>query len=328
MYTDTFRIVPNYFLFFFLGLFTVSAQEKLASPLPQSPIQIDFSVAKQYTALKINNRMIDSLHVGSFLSRPNKGQVRQSFQNARLSGQPKVYPFEYQYYIQPSPDRKKYLLYHYDYSQPVLMVVIKILDEQWNTHHSVQLPVDDGLTNHGYWIDNQGYIYAIHTNTENAIYLMRYLPATNEAEWLEVGADVTHRNRFVPFFGGDQLVFVANIVEDAAFNWEGVLVSTFDFQKKRVTDISLYTPPHTSQKSSQKLATGRYEIVSFAIKDGQKLISLQKGAILANQYIYNPYAVLTPLNWTSRKQQVQYGEKIIWQISELGKITEKTDTGS
>jgi|GEM_PF-2113961 len=312
-------------LFFWLASFAAPGQQ-LTPPLLQPPFDWkDFNTQKRYTSMKVNGKTIDSATVTPFLNRAGKGQVRQSLQNAILSGQPRIYPFEYQYEMQSSPDKRYFLIYRYDYSQPGLLVHLKVLNTGFSVIHTLQLPVMDNSVSHGYWIDNQGDIYAVYTDTEDAVYVMRYQPATNTTNWLEVGADVTRRNRFVPVFGADGILFLANISEDLNGKWQGVMITTFDFRKHQVTDLFFYQAENLKEKLTPKMPDGRYELIDFQATAQEKTVILQKIAIQANRYVYDPRAVHDPLHWLSRKQQVQYGEKITLRINADNKITSKVE---
>ncbi len=309
----------------FLVLVSVTARaQQLTGPLPQPPFRWqDFDVQKQYTILKVNRQVIDSATVRPFFQKPNKGMVRQRFSNAVLSGQPRVYPFDYQYQVQFSPDKRYYLVYRYDYSQPELWVHCQILNADFSVRQSFQWMIDDGTTSHGYWLDNQGDVYAVYTDAEDAVYVMRYHPATQTSDWLEIGSDVTRRNRFVPVLGAPGILFLANVSEDANSHWKGVMFTIFDFQHEEIKDLYFYPAENIQEKLGKNMPDGRYEIIDFTVANQEKTVVLQKVAIHANRYIYDPFAYQNPSLWVARKQQVQYGEKITLTLNAENKVIQQ-----
>ncbi len=318
-----FRVARVFLLWEILFCLPGMAQQ-IASPLPQPPFQWqDFNVQKRHTSLKANSLVIDTASIRPFRAQPGKGAVRQSFQNAVLSGQPQVYPFEYQYEVRFSPDKRYYLAYRYDYSQPELWVHGKILSDNYKTQQSFSLPIDNGSVVHGYWIDNQANVYGIYTDAEDAVYVMRYQPATQDASWLEIGADAARRNRFVPVLGSNGILFLANVVEDAYAHWKGIVFTTFDFTHQEIKDIYFFSADELQEKLSKKMPAGRYEILDFTVTGSTMTVMVQKVGIQANRYIYDPFAVNHPLGWAARKQQVQYGERITLTITTDHKVTQQ-----
>lgn len=310
----------------FLGiLFCLPAwAQQLSAPLPQPPFEwTEFNPQKRYTCLKVKGHIVDSATVKPFFAKPGKGVVRQNFQNAVLSGQSRTYPFEYQYEVRFSPDKRYYLVYRYDYSQPELWMHGKILNADFSAKQSFSLRIDDGTASHGYWVDNQGDVYGIHTDAVDAVYAMRYRPSTQSSDWLEIGDDVARRNRFVPVLSSDGILFLASISEDENGRWQGVMFTTFDFAHQEITDLYLYPAEELEEKLGKKMPTGRYEILDFAATRQQMTVVLQKVAIQANRYVYDPFAGNSPSLWISRKQQVQYGEKITLTINADRKVMQR-----
>jgi hypothetical protein len=183
------------------------------------------------------------------------------------------------------------------------------------------LLVDDGFTSHGLFLNNRGEIFALTTDEEDAFYLIRYHPQTDQSQMLEVGPGGSRRNRFMPFFGPDGKVYVANVAESRAGDFTGVMVSVFNFKKNRVEEVQFH-PVSTDLKArvSTTLPEGRFDLVRFEVKPGgEKVLELEKRTIAANNYRYDPYAVNDPASWQPRKQQVKTGEKIILRLNAEGK---------
>ncbi len=253
---------------------------------------------------------------------PGKGRVRQSFVDAVESGKPvkERTPVEGRHYSASSPDNALQLKYTYDHSQLTLVVNGEVSGRQ-TARNSFAFPVDDGFTSHGLFINNGGEIFAIHTDADDGLYLIRYRPETEESQVLEVGPGGGRRNRFLPYFGTGGKVYVANLTESRAGELTGVMVSTFDFAADRVEEVQFHpVSVHLKQRMSPRLPEGRYDLVRFDIApNGERVLELEKHAIAANAYRYDPFAVLYPANWQPRKQQVQIGEKIIFRLNAEGK---------
>jgi hypothetical protein len=264
---------------------------------------------------------------GDWNDHPRKGRVRLSFAEAVASGKPaqgKAGPGEKQYTVF-SPDSSRQLTYRYDHSQPVLVVSGR-MGGKTGTPQSFALPVDDGFTSHGLFPDNAGNVFAIQTDGDDGLFLVRYRPGTEESQVLQVGPSGSRRNRFVPHFGADGKVYVANVAESRAGVLTGVMVSIFDFAADRVEEVQFHpVSAELKGKMSPRLPGGRYDLVEFSVNaQGERTIALEKHDIAANTYRYDPYAVHDPASWQPRKQQVRIGEQIIFRLNAEGKVLSET----
>ncbi len=264
---------------------------------------------------------------GAWNDHPGKGQVRMSFAEAVASGKSakgRTGPGEQQYTVF-SPDSSRQLTYTYDHSQPVLVVNGRMGGKSGGAQ-SFQLPVDDGFTSHGLFLDNAGNVFAIQTDPDDGLYLVRYRPGSEESQVLKVGPSGSRRNRFMPHFGTDGKVYVANVTESQAGALMGVMVSTFDFRADRVEEVQFHPiGVHLKEKMSPRLPEGRYDLVKFSVDaQGERIIELEKHDIAANNYRYNPFAVHHPDRWQARKQQVRIGERIIFRLDAEGNALSET----
>ena len=264
---------------------------------------------------------------GSWNYHPRKGQVRQSFAEAVASGKPfkeRTSPGELQY-AASSPDGSWQLTYAYDHSQPVLVVNGQVRGKNGN-QQSFELPIDDGFTSHGLFLNNAGEVYAIQTDADDGLYVVRYRPGTEESQVLEVGPSGSRRNRFILCFGTDSKIYVANVTESWAGDLTGVMVSTFDFGADRVEEVQFHpVSVYLKEKMSTRLPEGRYDLVTFGVNaQGERTLELEKRHIAANTYRYDPFAVHEPALWQPRKQQVRIGERIIFRLNAEGKVLSET----
>lgn len=262
---------------------------------------------------------------GPWNDHPGKGRVRQSFADAVASGKPgRTGPGD-QTYTVFSPDSSRQLTYRYDHSRPVLVVSGRMSGKS-GSPQSFELPVDDGFTSHGLFPGHAGEVFAIQTDGDDGLYLVRYQPGTGESQVLQVGPSGSRRNRFVPHLGNDGKVYVANVTESPAGVLTGVMVSTFDFGAGRVEEVQFHpVSVYLKDKLSTRLPEGRYDLVKFSVNaQGERIIELEKHDIAANTYRYDPYAVHDPALWQPRKQQVRTGERIIFRLNAEGKALSET----
>jgi hypothetical protein len=264
---------------------------------------------------------------GGWNDHPGKGRVRQSFAEAIMFGKPakgKTGPGERQYTVF-SPDSSRQLTYSYDHSQQVLVVSGRLGDKS-GSPQSFEWAVDDGFTSHGLFPSNVGEVFAVQTDADDGLYLVRYRPGTQESKVLKVGPSGNRRNRFVPHFGADGKVYVANVTESRAGVLTGVMVSTFDFGADRVEEVQFHpVSAELKREMSTRLPEGRYDLVKFNVNtQDERTIELEKRDIAANTYRYDPYAVHNPALWQPRKQQVRIGERIIFRLNAEGKALSET----
>ncbi|HEX8528633.1 MAG TPA: hypothetical protein VF646_01375 [Cytophagales bacterium] len=264
---------------------------------------------------------------GAWNDHPDKGRVRQSFAEAVASGKPArgKNPWGALQYTTSSPDRTRQLTYAYDHSGPVLVVNGQLRGKSGGPQ-SFQGTVDDGFTSHGLFVNNAGDVFAIQTDADDGLYVIRYRPGTEESQVLKVGPGGGRRNRFIPYFGTGGKVYVANVAESRTGALTGVMVSTFDFGADRVEEVQFHPVSiYLKDKMSPRLPEGRYDLVAFEVDaQGERMLELEKHDIAANTYRYDPYAVHDPALWQPRKQQVRIGERILFRLSPEGKVRSET----
>ncbi len=264
---------------------------------------------------------------GAWNDHPDKGRVRQSFAEAVVSGKPAKgkNPLGELQYTVSSPDNSRQMTYAYDHSQPVLVVNGQLRGKSGGPQ-SFQWTVDDGFTSHGFFINNAGDVFTIQTDADDGLYVIRYQPGTEESQVLQVGPSGSRRNRFIPYFGTDGKVYVANVTESQTGELTGVMVSTLDFGADRVEEVQFHPISiYLKDKMSSRLPEGRYDLVTFEVNaQGERVLELEKRHIAANTYRYDPFAVHDPAQWQPRKQQVRTGERILFRLSPEGKILSET----
>jgi hypothetical protein len=311
---------------------TFSDREELRR---QALMVVNFSTEKHYTAVHsviINNNssrtsrfgFIDSVQIGQWNYNPEKGKVRQTFKNAVLSGEKTkgIIPLEYQYEFETSPDKKHFLVYRYDYSQPVLYANLFLLDSALTVIYKTSLPVDDGSTVHSFHVLDSGEIIMLGSVADQNLDVFIINPKSEYPEVISLEANVLKRRSFRFFSAGGKTFSVANLCEDEAGNLEGVMVADFDMTKRKAASIIYH--PFTDEfvnKITQSAQTGFYDIAEFSINEAHEIaLTLEKRAILSTAYTYAPYQANDILLWKPRQQKVEKGNKISVEIFLGGRL--------
>ena len=271
---------------------------------------------------KLQEIIIDSSRINPWQSHPIKGNVRQTFENAVLSGRrtDNQAPLEYQYQINYSPDNKTILCYRYDYSQPDLYIKCVLLNADLQLLQTFDLPVDEGKTNHGVFVTHSGNLCLLNTDAADGIELLQYEPATGNVSLIEISASSTNRNSFKLMFLPDNRLYLAAISESNG-SFTGLLCYRLNLKAGRVEE-SYFFP-----LSKEMLATinrlpgkGRYDLIEFSPQSDKFSFELQKRNIAATDYVYDPYAVNDLQQWSPRKMQVQTGEKLLLTYNAESKV--------
>jgi hypothetical protein len=271
---------------------------------------------------KLQELTLDSSRVNSWQSHPLKGTVRQSFENAVLSGRrtDNQAPLEYQYQVQYSPDAHTILCYRYDYSQPDLYIKCLLLNDELQVLHQLELPVDESMTNHGVYVNNSGLVCILNTNAEDGIELLSYEPSSGNASLIEISASSTRRNSFKLEFLSDNQLYLAGISESNG-NLSGIVCSRLNLKTSRVEESYFFPLSKDLHAAITKLpGEGRYDLLHFRLEQNRFTFELQKRNIAATDYIYDPYAINDLQQWKPRKMQVQTGEKLLLTYNAEGKV--------
>jgi hypothetical protein len=317
--------------------FPLQTQEQVISIKPVTgkhlAFVVKFDLKQKYTRLKAvayspqnhqksQELTLDSSRINSWQSHPLKGTVRQTFENAILSGRrtENQAPLEYQYQIQYSPDAHTILCYRYDYSQPGLYIKCFLLNADLQVLHQFELPIDEAMTNHGVYVNNSGLVCIPNTNTEDGIEFLSYEPSSGNISLIEISASSTRRNSFKLEFLPDNRLYLAGISESNG-TLTGLLCSRLNLKASRVEESYFFPLSKDLQAAITKLpGKGRYDLLHFRPEQNRFTFELQKRNIVATDYIYDPYAVNDLQQWKPRKMQVQTGEKLLLTFNAEGKV--------
>jgi hypothetical protein len=271
----------------------------------------------------IASAVIDSTKVGNWQTSAGKGRVRQSFENAVMSGNPQneQVPLEYQYQVCVSPDNQTILCYRYDYSHSTLYIQAILLNSRLGKGSNMQLPVDEGLINEEVFVNNRKDIFLLHTDELDSIFLIRYQPDSGQSTLLEVSASSSRRHSFLPFVASDDIIYIANVAESNN-TLSGVMYTRFNFASERVEEVQYYILSKDMQeKVNASTANGRYHLINFTSTPQKHfLLELQKRNIEATGYTYDPYAVNDLMQWRPRKSLIISGEKLLFEFDSTGKL--------
>lgn len=274
---------------------------------------------KKQTAVTI----VDSVRISNWQKSAGKGLVRQSFENAVMSGkqQHEQIPLEYQYQVIISPDHQTMLCYRYDYSQPTLYIQALLLSASLEKNSPIQLPVDEGLINQQVFVNNRKDIFLLHTDDQDGIILIRYQPDSGNSTLLEVAASSTSRHSFLPYLVNNDIIYIAHVTEQAD-NLSGVMYTRFNFASEKVEEVQ-YSALSAAmlQKVNASSTKGRYHLANFTVTpQNHFILELQKKNIESTGYVYDPYAVNDILQWKPRKTLVTSGEKLLFEFDSNGKL--------
>jgi hypothetical protein len=270
-----------------------------------------------------SSTVVDSAKAGNWQKSPSKGSVKQSFENAVMSGKPQSeqIPLEYQYQIHLSPDKQTILCYRYDYSQPTLYIQATLLNAKLEESPKLQLPIDEGLINHQVFVNNRKDIFLLHTDQQDGILLIRYQPDTDQSTLLEVAASSSRRHSFLPYVSGNDTIYIANVTENNN-SLSGVMYARFNFKTQRVEEVQYHAlSKEILEKLNASSNKGRFHLISFTMSPQKHiLLELQKKNIEATGYTYDPFTLNDPIHWKPRKSLVTTGDKLLFEFDSTGKL--------
>ncbi|QHT71429.1 hypothetical protein GXP67_34610 [Rhodocytophaga rosea] len=317
--------------------FPLQAQEQVISNTLISSkhlaFLVKFDLKQKYTRLKAvayssQNRQklqeitIDSSLINPWQNYPGKGTVRQTFENAVLSGRRSdtQAPLEYQYQVNYSPDNKTILCYRYDYSQPDLYVHCILLNAELQVLQTFNLPIDESKTNHGIFVTHSGNVCLLNTDAADGIELLQYEPASGNASLIEISASSTRRNSFKLVFLPDHRLYLAAVSESNG-SFTGLLCYRLNLKTNRVEESYFFPLSKETLTTIQGLpGKGRYDLLAFSPQENRFSFELQKRNIAATDYVYDAYAVNDLQQWNPRKMQVQTGEKLLLTYNAESKV--------
>ena len=286
----------------------------------QALLVVNHNESQRYTAVHavlVNNNssrqsrfvFIDSVQLGRWQDSPQKAKVRQTYENAVLSGEkkPNGIPLEFQYQFQAAANNHHFLVYRYDYSQPDLTIHAFVLDSTLKVVHRAILIADEGSTVHGLYLDDQIKIIMLISYQDTDLNLLIYDPHTTQSDLLTIEAGNLRRRSFAFFSSGNGTCHTANLCETEPGHPEGIMVSSFDLEKKKVLKVLYH--PFTEEFAKQLDAQppgGITDVMKLEVNErGEASVLLEKHSILSTAYRYNPYQANDILLWKPRLQKTE-----------------------
>jgi hypothetical protein len=187
----------------------------------------------------VNTKIISEVTIKKWYAEPAKGAVEENFVGAISAAQPRgfVTPLEYTYYLQCSPDQKKFVLYIFDHAQKYLLAQTTIFDQELQVLSKGMVPIDNNFVNYGLHINNKGELFILNADRGGRIALIKYNMETKDNVFLDIASSSSKRYGFQLRFLNDDLVYVFNL-SSRSEKFAGVMYSRFNFQDKLVDKIN------------------------------------------------------------------------------------------
>ncbi|MCU0429234.1 MAG: hypothetical protein MUF42_04620 [Cytophagaceae bacterium] len=187
---------------------------------------------------KLNwNKVLETYQVGAWENHPHKGNVKETFTDVVCEhiNQNYITPFEYKHTIQFSPDRKKFISYVYNYGEKKLSASLCVYDASTNLLSKGKVSIDDNYINQGIYLNDQGLVYIVNSNTSGRLVIIQYNLDTKEFEMLDLPGSNFVKDDFQVKFLQDKKLLVA-CSEFSAGVFMGVMYTRFDFEKMEVQE--------------------------------------------------------------------------------------------
>lgn len=248
-----------------------------------------------------------------------KATVKSTFQNEICSVIPKTFvtPFEYQFEVKFSPDRKTLFTYIFDYSQKTLIAHCALFDADLNPKSNGIIPIDNGFMNYGIFPNNRGDVFILNGDRGGRVSINQYNLEKRSYKLLDIQSSSSSRNSLTLQVLNDDAIYMACINLGSQGEMKGIMYTKFDFKQMLVDKINVQ---EITQNISQTAESARsdfkgitaaeenwknYEIVSLLVNEFEKIIIiLEKRELTGVGYIYNPNNFNQPANWTERPLRV------------------------
>ncbi len=262
-------------------------------------------------------RSLDSVSVGKWQPAIEKGTIAQTFDNAVASGLrgDQAVPLLYQYRVTTSPDGNRILAYFYDYSQPNLAARTLLFDSQLSRLRNEVIPLDNRVTNHGFFVNNQGELLIMNNNGDGDIQLLQYDFDSGNRFLLEVPGSTSPGGQFRLQLSGDE-AWVIN-TSDHFNRISGIILTRFNLKNHTTTQVQ-YLPLSESLRAALG-SSSHYELSGCRISPRKELsLVLENKNILSSGFTYRPSAVNDLATWQPRKAMVQLEKAVAVTYDTLG----------
>ncbi len=250
-----------------------------------------------------------------------KAKVNSTFENAFNSGENILNP-QYRYFLQLSPDKKYYLIYHYNFNLPVLKSNLIVLDTNLNILNKHNIDLESDITNYGFYITDSKNIISVNTLNNKGIYVNVLNSKTQKNDYLTIEEGNLSRREVKVHQMDKDIVYLCNLCENRAGELVGVMYSKLNLKNNKIDKIFYHEfKLETLKKLSQNPSIGYFYINNFEVdKEGNAKIIMQRKNIISPTYNLNPYQVEDVRLWKNRKQKKIESEVFIVEFFKNGKL--------
>lgn len=277
---------------------------------------------------KKTEKVLQERTINSWMEVQGKGSVKTTFDNEVISSLSRNFTtyFEYQYQIRYSPDKKKILVYAFDYSQKNLITEARIFDTELNELQQGLFSIDNGFINYGIYPNNKGELYILNSDRTGRIVVVLYNLQTKVNKLLDIQNASTNRSSLTMQVLSDYEVYIA-CINTAAGKLAGVMYAKFDFKQNTVEKLNFHDISVGLQQTVQTMRSvnknlsgqeswTNYEIVNFNVNEYEKIILvLEKREITGTAFTYNSMAVNNPKNWNEKTVKVNTEGVILFSFN-------------
>jgi len=252
---------------------------------------------------------------------PTKAKVNSTFENAFNSGENILNP-QYQYYLQLSPDKKKYLIYHYYFNLPVLKSNLIVLDTNLNILNKYTIDLESEIINYGFYLIDSKNIISINTLNNKGIYVNTLNLNTLKNDYLTIEEGNLSRREVKVYQLDKDIFYLCNLCENRAGELVGIMYSKLNLKNNKIDKIFYHEfKSETIIKLSQNPSIGYFYINNFEVdKGGNAKIIMQRKNIISPTYNLNPYQIEYERLWKTRKQKKVESDILIVEFFKEGKL--------
>lgn len=259
-------------------------------------------------------------HVATWQNSPSKGQVAARMEGVSRSGIGHEPPLGYQVWARYSPSKNYFLLYHYEFGKPNLLVNVDLFTADGEKVASGQLPINRNRISYDLYLNDRGETFLLETTPNGGVGMVRYDLRTRESVFLEISSSNYLRTQFQVHMLSNDEVYVANEAERDG-ELEGVMFAHFNFAEHEVQDITFWKLSSSfKHRYDTTLRNSRNEdvdwknidLVDFRIDaQGRRFFTLEKREYLSPGFTYDHKANLHPDIWYGRNGSVQVGDAFV-----------------
>lgn len=291
------------------------------------------SILRYETYLPHNGKKIKSDTLFSHTVEPwsdylGKGTTKQTFNSAVCSKQSMNYvaPLEFRYTISYSPDKKKILIYRFDYSKKTLLSELKVFDNDLNQLSHGTIPVDHGFLVYGYEINNRGDVYIFKANKFGKVAVIQYDLNNQDFRVINIEMSNFQRDNLKLYVAEDDKVYLAKL-NKARGVLTAVAYSIFDFTQNHVDHYNFYPVEQAFKNKIIKAEKDagydtkeefkNFNITDFWLDENKRpTLIIEEEEIQSVNFEYDSESVEDIKSWQTELAKVRTGTMLIFQFDE------------